>query len=57
MKKTATTRYDIAEHLRTPKELAAYLPVPPFLFYVVIDIDHVCSSPRKEILSTKHARS
>lgn len=25
MAKTATTRYDIAEHLRTPKEMAAYL--------------------------------
>lgn len=25
MKKTKTTRYDIAEHLRTPKEMAAYL--------------------------------
>jgi probable addiction module antidote protein len=25
MAKTITTRYDIAEHLRTPKEMAAYL--------------------------------
>lgn len=25
MKKTATTRYDVAEHLRTPDEMAAYL--------------------------------
>jgi probable addiction module antidote protein len=25
MKKTTTTRYDVAEHLRTPKEMAAYL--------------------------------
>ncbi len=25
MAKTVTTRYDIAEHLRTPKEMAAYL--------------------------------
>jgi probable addiction module antidote protein len=25
MKKTPTTRYDVAEHLRTPKEMAAYL--------------------------------
>src|SRR5678815_2978134 len=25
MSKTATTRYDVAEHLRTPKEMAAYL--------------------------------
>jgi probable addiction module antidote protein len=25
MKKTATTRYDVAEHLRTPREMAAYL--------------------------------
>jgi probable addiction module antidote protein len=25
MKKAATTRYDVAEHLRTPKEMAAYL--------------------------------
>ena len=25
MKKTAATRYDVAEHLRTPKEMAAYL--------------------------------
>jgi probable addiction module antidote protein len=25
MKKTTTTRYDIAEHLRTPEEMAAYL--------------------------------
>jgi probable addiction module antidote protein len=25
MKKTATTRYDVAEHLRTPEEMAAYL--------------------------------
>src|SRR5205823_4580305 len=25
MKKTVATRYDIAEHLRTPKEMAAYL--------------------------------
>ena len=24
-KKTATTRYDVAEHLRTPAEMAAYL--------------------------------
>ena len=25
MKKISTTRYDVAEHLRTPKEMAAYL--------------------------------
>ncbi|HAK96335.1 MAG TPA: putative addiction module antidote protein [Planctomycetes bacterium] len=25
MKKTITTRYDVAEHLRTPQEMAAYL--------------------------------
>ena len=25
MAKTVTTRYDVAEHLRTPKEMAAYL--------------------------------
>jgi len=25
MKKTKTSRYDIAEHLRTPEEMAAYL--------------------------------
>lgn len=25
MKKTNTTRYDVAEHLRTPREMAAYL--------------------------------
>jgi len=25
MAKTATTRYDVAEHLRTPQEMAAYL--------------------------------
>lgn len=25
MSKTVTTRYDVAEHLRTPKEMAAYL--------------------------------
>ena len=25
MKKTLTTRYDVAEHLRTPREMAAYL--------------------------------
>jgi probable addiction module antidote protein len=25
MKKTVTSRYDIAEHLRTPQEMAAYL--------------------------------
>ena len=25
MKKTITSRYDVAEHLRTPKEMAAYL--------------------------------
>ena len=25
MRKTVTTRYDIAEHLRTPEEMAAYL--------------------------------
>ena len=25
MLKTKTTRYDVAEHLRTPKEMAAYL--------------------------------
>lgn len=24
-KKTATTKYDVAEHLRTPEEMAAYL--------------------------------
>lgn len=27
MKKTTTTRYDVAEHLRTPEEMAAYLEV------------------------------
>ena len=25
MSKTVTTRYDVAEHLRTPEEMAAYL--------------------------------
>jgi probable addiction module antidote protein len=25
MKKTVATRYDVAEHLRTPREMAAYL--------------------------------
>src|SRR5207237_10868980 len=25
MRKTKTTRYDVAEHLRTPREMAAYL--------------------------------
>ncbi len=25
MKKTTTSRYDVAEHLRTPEEMAAYL--------------------------------
>ena len=25
MKKNVTTRYDVADHLRTPKEMAAYL--------------------------------
>ena len=25
MKKTKTSRYDVAEHLRTPEEIAAYL--------------------------------
>jgi len=25
MKKTTTTRYDVAEHLRTPEEMAAYV--------------------------------
>ena len=25
MKKTTTTRYDVADHLRTPEEMAAYL--------------------------------
>ena len=25
MTKTKTTRYDVAEHLRTPEEMAAYL--------------------------------
>ncbi len=25
MEKTATSRYDVAEHLRTPEEMAAYL--------------------------------
>lgn len=25
MQQTATTRYDVAEHLRTPEEMAAYL--------------------------------
>ncbi len=25
MSKTATTRYDVSEHLRTPEEMAAYL--------------------------------
>ena len=24
-RKTTTTRYDVAEHLRTPEEMAAYL--------------------------------
>jgi len=27
MGKTSTTRYDVAEHLRTPEEMAAYLEV------------------------------
>jgi len=27
MKKTKTSRYDVAEHLRTPAEIAAYLEV------------------------------
>ena len=27
MSKTVTTRYDVAEHLRTPEEMAAYLEV------------------------------
>ena len=27
MNKTTTTRYDVAEHLRTPEEMAAYLEV------------------------------
>ena len=27
MKKTKTSRYDVAEHLRTPEEMAAYLEV------------------------------
>lgn len=27
MSRTKTTRYDVAEHLRTPKEMAAYLEV------------------------------
>jgi probable addiction module antidote protein len=27
MKKIKTTRYDVAEHLRTPEEMAAYLEV------------------------------
>ena len=27
MSKTSTTRYDVAEHLRTPEEMAAYLEV------------------------------
>jgi DNA-binding phage protein len=27
MSKTMTTRYDVAEHLRTPEEMAAYLEV------------------------------
>ena len=27
MKKTVTSRYDVAEHLRTPEEMAAYLEV------------------------------
>ena len=27
MTKTTTTRYDVAEHLRTPEEIAAYLEV------------------------------
>ena len=27
MAKTITTRYDVAEHLRTPEEMAAYLEV------------------------------
>jgi DNA-binding phage protein len=27
MSKTATTRYDVAEHFRTPEEMAAYLEV------------------------------
>ena len=27
MKKTITTKYDVAEHLRTPEEMAAYLEV------------------------------
>ena len=27
MAKTVTTRYDVAEHLRTPEEMAAYLEV------------------------------
>lgn len=27
MKKTVTTKFDVAEHLRTPEEMAAYLEV------------------------------
>ncbi|MDP8242450.1 MAG: putative addiction module antidote protein [Candidatus Hinthialibacter antarcticus] len=27
MKKTSTSRFDVAEHLRTPEEMAAYLEV------------------------------
>jgi probable addiction module antidote protein len=27
MKKTTTTKFDVAEHLRTPEEMAAYLEV------------------------------
>jgi DNA-binding phage protein len=27
MRKTITTRYDVAEHLRTPEEMASYLEV------------------------------
>lgn len=28
MPKTTTTRFDVAEHLRTPEEMAAYLEAP-----------------------------
>jgi hypothetical protein len=41
----AATCYDRTDHLRTPEEIAAYLTASRCLFYVIIDLDHVSSSP------------
>jgi hypothetical protein len=44
MSKTVTTRYDVAEHLRTPEEMAAYLEA-----CLESEASFVCVHPRGEL--------